>query len=299
MNQVEFNYKGKKIFIQCKENDIMNGIIKRFINKALIDEDKINTLIILYGGNIINDDKQQLSFNQIANKQDITRKIMSFVVEETPEIKKNNVLISSKDIICPKCKELILIKILNYKIKLFNCKNEHIIDNLSLKDFEKSQYINYSKIICENCKEKNMDELNMNKFYKCYECNIYLCNKCKDIHNINHNTTNYTEINYVCGKHNNDIFVKYCNTCKINICMPCEVEHNEHNLIYFGSILSDKKKLNNKLDNVKDSIDKCNKDFMEIIKKLNEAQNYITLFIELCQLLAIISHNFQKIFFGA
>ena len=118
----------------------------------------------------------------------------------------------------------------------------------------------------------------MNNFYKCYECNINLCNKCEDNHDYNHNITKYSEINYVCGKHNNDIFIKYCNDCKIDICMSCEAEHNLHNLTNFGPIIPKAKILHFKLEKIKDSIDVCNKDFMKIITKLIEAKNSIITF---------------------
>ena len=142
MNKVEFSYLGNKMIIHCKENDSLNEIIKTFATKASINE---NDLIILYGGSAINEEGLKLSFNQIANQEDKERKQMNIVIYgKSTEIRKREVIMKSKEIICPKCKEHILIKCSNYKIKLFNCKNEHIIDNLSIKDFEKSQYLNYS-----------------------------------------------------------------------------------------------------------------------------------------------------------
>ena len=57
----------------------------------------------------------------------------------------------SKEIICPECKEIIRIKIEDYKIILFDCKNGHIINNLTFDKFEESQIIDESKIICANC----------------------------------------------------------------------------------------------------------------------------------------------------
>ena len=40
MAEVEFNYKGSKMIIQCKENEIMKNICQNFIEK--IKEDKNN-----------------------------------------------------------------------------------------------------------------------------------------------------------------------------------------------------------------------------------------------------------------
>ena len=297
MNQVEFVYNGNRITIQCKENDIINKIIKSFANKASIEENKINSLIILYGGKKMTNDEQKLTFNKIANKEDRIRKIMSIIVyDKETEIKKNKILTKSKYIICPNCQEFILIKITNYRIKLFNCKNNHIIDNLSFKDFEKTQYIDYSKIICENCKERSLTEFNMDKFYKCYECNINLCIICRNIHEWDHNIMEYSKINYICRKHN-DNFTNYCENCKMNICMECEDEHKikKHNLIYFGSIVSDKKQLSNEIQNIKKLyIDKCNKDFTQIIIKLNEAKDIISAFDFYNQLYNEITKSFES-----
>ena len=64
------------------------------------------------------------------------------------ENNKNNKSIRSKEIICPECGESITININDYKIKLFDCKNNHI-KYLSFKELEKSQNIDESKIICD------------------------------------------------------------------------------------------------------------------------------------------------------
>ena len=269
MNKVEFSYLGNKTIILCKENDSINEIIKKFANKVFINE---NDLIILYGGNIIKEEDLQLTFNQIANQEDKERKQMSIVVYDKPtEIRKREVQIKSKDIICPKCKEHILIKCSNYKIKLFNCKNEHIIDNLSIKDFEKSQYLNYSKIICGNCNKRNLGECQLTNFYKCYECNINLCDKCQMNHDYSHNIMNFGDINYFCGKHK-DSFAKYCNKCKIDICCLCEEEHSGHKLILYGNIISNKRQLMIHLEKIKECFDKYDKNCMEITTRVNDAK---------------------------
>ena len=272
MNKVEFSYLGNKMIIYCKENDSINEIIKAFANKALINE---KDFLILYGGAVIKDEEQQLTFNQIANKEDKKRKQMNIVVcDKSTEIRKREVIMKSKDIICPKCKEHILIKCSNYKIKLFNCKNEHIIDNLSIKDFEKSQYLNYSKIICENCKKRNLGECKLADFNKCYECNINLCDKCQKNHDISHNIMNFGEINYLCGKHK-DSFVKYCNNCKIDICCLCEEEHSGHKLTLYGHIIPKERLLKNNLEKIKECIDKYDDNCKEITTKVNDAKNKI------------------------
>ena len=58
----------------------------------------------------------------------------------------NKLFNKPRDIICPECGENAFIKIDNYRIKLFGCKNEHIIDNILLSEFDDCQYEGLSKI---------------------------------------------------------------------------------------------------------------------------------------------------------
>ena len=114
----------------------------------------------------------------------------------------------------------------------------------------------------------------MTNFYKCYECNINLCDKCQMNHDYSHNIMNFGDINYFCGKHK-DSFAKYCNNCKIDICCLCEEEHSGHKLTYYGRIISDKRHLKINLEKIKQCIDKYDKNCMEITKKVNDSKNII------------------------
>ena len=80
---------------------------------------------------------------------------MSILVNENNNqaIKEN--IIKSKEIIYPKCNENILIKINDYKINIFNCKNNHEINNILLNEYKNIENIDISKIICNKCKSKN------------------------------------------------------------------------------------------------------------------------------------------------
>jgi predicted nucleic acid-binding Zn ribbon protein len=49
----------------------------------------------------------------------------------------NQSIMKSKEVICPKCGYSIRIKIKDYKISLYDCKNSHIVDNLQFDEFEK------------------------------------------------------------------------------------------------------------------------------------------------------------------
>jgi len=139
------------------------------------------------------------------------RNIMNIVVNENNDpIRKDNIK-ESKEIICPKCNENILIKIDEYKIYLFNCKNNHEKNNILLNEYENN--IDISKIICNNCKIKNKSNTDNNEFYRCNTCKINICPLCKSSHNKEHIIINYDNKNYICEIHNKE-YVKYCKDCK-------------------------------------------------------------------------------------
>ena len=149
MAEIEFIFHDTITIIQCDTNEIMKDICKRYASKIQKD---FKAIYFIYNGKILNKGLLN-SFIQNANQLDKERKKMNLLVYET-NIKKEKKLSKSKEIICPKCGKNINMKINNYKINLFDCKNGHNI-NISLKEFEKSQYIDESKIICDKCKDNN------------------------------------------------------------------------------------------------------------------------------------------------
>ena len=170
MAEVTFNYKGIETIIQCNINDKMKDIRDKFIIKT-----KINNLngYHLYNGDKIN---EELKFNEQANENDNQRKKMKILVYDKEEnINNNENIIKSKDVICPECKENILINIKDYRINLYDCKNNHIKNNILLEEYENTQKIDISKIKCDKCRDKNLSNIFNNKFYICYTCNMNLC----------------------------------------------------------------------------------------------------------------------------
>ena len=81
MSEIEFNYEGTSIIIQCKPEEKLEAIIKRFIIKAGKKKDE---LIFIYGGGFIN---ENLTFNEQANEMDKTRNKMSILVNKKNEEK--------------------------------------------------------------------------------------------------------------------------------------------------------------------------------------------------------------------
>ena len=149
MAQVEFQYNGTNTIIQCQENQKMSEICTNFVTKAHINENEINYFYDGKGGAEFN---KNLTFNQMANSFDKTRKMMSILVIDNENINNDKVNIESKNIICPKCNENIKLSFKNYKINLFECKNNHIMTQVEF------QYNGVSTII--QCQEnQKMSEI--------------------------------------------------------------------------------------------------------------------------------------------
>ena len=103
MAEVIFNYKGINTKVQCDINNTMKEIIEKFLKKL---KNKEKNLFYLYNGTRI---KYELTFNQQANDLDKNRKQMNILVTKNEEINNKIYEIISKDIICPECKENILL----------------------------------------------------------------------------------------------------------------------------------------------------------------------------------------------
>ena len=167
MSRVIFNYNGTDTDILCNKEDIIEDICKKFCSKIQIDMKSVG---FLYGGQPIN---LELTFEQSLNGADKARNKMNVLLTsiDYKEKSEKDAIIKSKYIICPDCGETCKIKLKNYKIELYECKNCHYIDNIFLNEFEETQKIDLKKVICDNCKEKNQYESFNNQFYKCNSCN--------------------------------------------------------------------------------------------------------------------------------
>ena len=234
-------------------------------------------------------------------------------------------------IICPECKESILINIKNYKINLSKCKNGHEIKNILLKDYEKTQYIDISKINNNNkCIKHNN---NFDKY--CNDCNLNICIKCYKEHRT-HNTIylgellmndeiNMNELKEYIDKFNNYIKIiieKLNNVIKNmeiyynisnNIINNCEdlnyfnyqiIKNIEQFKIYNNIIIKDIKEIidengYNKFKNIMDIYDKMNnnsnkeedKEIKEIKDNNNIKQNINNEAIQIKKDLNTIENN--------
>ena len=270
MSKVEFNYNGAKTIIQCQSNEKMKNICQNFANKIQINK---NEIYFLYDGKAGNQFNEELTFEEMINSEDKKRNKMSIIVFKNENLDKEeeNDIIKSKEIICPECRENIRMDIIDYQIKLHECKNGHKIENILLEKFEDTQKIDRVKIKCELCKDNNKSNVYNKIFYRCNTCKKNICPLCKIDHDKAHQIINYDDKYYICEKHN-EKYNSYCEKCKNNICTLCD-EHKSHKKKYFVDIMPNKNELieNNKL--LKKNIDLFNINVRIIINILNEVMN--------------------------
>lgn len=90
----------------------------------------------------------------------------------------------------------------------------------------------------------------------------------------------YEQKNSICPRHN-DKFTKFCFVCKLNLCITCELEHKEHETIYFGEMLPNTDKLKSLLLQIKNDKDLFKDQLKEVIKKLTEFSENINIYYEI------------------
>ena len=282
MSIVKFSFEGEETVIQCSKDDYLKDIINKFILKSNINEDEV---FFLYGGNNINMD---LSFFEQANKIDKERNQMNIIVFAKEEPIKEG-FTKSKYIILSKCKQNCLINIKDYKVKLYDCKNKHETDEISLNEFDSKQKINENEIICKNC-GKTKYHAYKNCFYTCLECKKNLCPLCNANHDKSHEVIDYNDIKYICLEHG-DYYISYCQECKINLCMNCENKHDiKHKNINYKNILPEDN-IKEELKAFRDKLDKLNNCINEIKNVLNKISDNMEIYYTIIH---DIVNNFDK-----
>ena len=276
MAEVEFIYNGTKTIIQCNLSEKIKDISKRFKDKINLTNKNIN---YTYNGNLVLN--EELKFEEIVNNEDKNRKKMSFIVFDNLIETKDKDLIKSNEIVCPECKENIRMNINEYKINLLKCKNGHNKENILLDEFEETQNINLTDIICNICKNNNKSISYDNIFYKCLTCNINICPLCKSSHDKNHIIINYDEKYYICNEHN-EKYMLYCEDCNKNLCTLCD-GHKEHKRIFFVDILPKKEDLIKKKQLLKSTIDDFNSEIKVLISRFNEVTNKINIYYKIIE----------------
>ena len=263
MAQIEFIYNGNIILIHGNYNEKFQDILQKLLLKLEIN---LNSLYFLYSGKVLTD--FELKIDNIIKNIDKENNKMSVQIINIEKAQENNIIIKSPYVICPECKEIAKININDYRVRIYDCINQHEKNNISMEEYEKSQKIDLAEILCDICKIKNKGNSYKKLFYRCNTCKKNLCPICKEKHEESHNIINYDDKNYICEKHNYP-FALYCKSCKKNICVLCENEHDNHETVSYGKIIPNKEKIKKNLDNFKDKIDLLKTNIKEIIHKLN------------------------------
>ena len=311
--KVTFIFKDQKIDISTNNDDTVQNILSIFAskqNRNVDDFDYLNN-----GEKITNFETKKLS--ELNDKDNI----INISVYEKNELNKNSNqqdkenLIVSNHIICPKCKNMGEIDIDNFKISITNCDNNHSTPELYMNDFINTQYIDESKIICNECKKtekdlNNLNEIEINKLLLC-SCGKIICQKCYQLHNEEkekyqeenskiHFSIEYRDKYFFCLDHNM-IYTRYCHNCRKNICDICEKEHNKHRIEIFKKISPDKrfiKKLNDLNEEFIIKVQNFNNELNELINKINNISNNIQKNLRMLILIAnkvIDDYNLTKI----
>ena len=142
-----FYYEGNSIIIQCTNTEKMSSIFKKFADKINSD---VNDYNFYYNNVKIENDSTILNLNNNPSETAII-------------ITVKNAL---KIIKCPDCDcNDSILKIKDYKILFFGCKNNHEKE-LIFSKYDMSQNVQLSNIICDNPNvstiNKNIGEISIN-----------------------------------------------------------------------------------------------------------------------------------------
>ena len=247
MVQIEFDNNKIITIIQANLEDPFQDVISKYLEKTKLSSESVS---FLSNGPIIN---QNLTVEKLMNDSEKDNKSMKVVVKIIKEDENERRIIKSKEIICPLCHEPCRIKLENCKVKLYDCINGHVQENINLIDFDNTQKIDLSKIVCYKCKDNNKSNTFNNEFYVCLNCKQNLCPICKSKHeqeNNDHNIIKYDQKFFICPKHN-DSYTSYCEDCKQNLCFLCVKEHKEHKNISFNNIIPDVSEIKERLIEIK------------------------------------------------
>ena len=183
---IEFEYNKIKTKVEIEIEQLIQDAVKLYLTKEKLD---LDSLEFIYNDKKINlNDKIESLMTNINNDNDNDNIIPIQVISKNNS--NNSINLEKYEIKCPKCSEPCRIKIENYLIKLFDCKNNHKTENIELDQLKKMQ----NKIGIENDKKFYICELHQNPYTDyCTNCKINICSSCK-VQHMNHNIQSFNEI---------------------------------------------------------------------------------------------------------
>ena len=243
---ITFIYEKRTISIQCKQNEGINSIYQKFVNK-LNPNSSINDFDYFYEGEKLGKKIQNLKDFLQENQKDVNI-----------SVEKRTKVVKCPECICNDC----MIDIDDYIIKFYGCKYKHV-DYKIFDDYKSSQKIDFSKIFCkfEGCKRNESN--NYEDFYKCLTCGqilkrtIYFCTfhkKEDEKKKEKHHLVNYDHKNFICNKHIKK-FTKYCFKCRKDLCEDCEVDHKNHQIKEYDSMSPIVEEIKNGLEIIKGKLE--------------------------------------------
>ena len=261
MTEISFYYNGQKKKLQCQKSDKMKDIIEKYFSETGIDK---TNKYFLYNGEKVD---ENLTVVQTSSKNDrITNEMSVLIFDDEENEDENEIIINviyNNKITKIKCepgeKMEDVYKKFSEKNSLdansldFWYKKRIIIQKIGIQDFlnydgkkrnkidihatsKSHKYTKSNQVICPICGELALIKL---KNFK-----ISIC-ECKYHHNIDDLNLKEFEnsqlINEICDrcKENKTNFPRFyiCNTCKLNICPLCKINHNTtHNIINYNQI---------------------------------------------------------------
>ena len=232
---IEFEYNKIKTKVDIETEQLFQDAVNIYLTKEKLE---LDSLEFFYDNKKINlNDKIESLMTNINNDND---NIMPIEVIS----KNNNNLINLEkfDIKCPKCSLPCRIKIENYLIKLFDCKNNHKTENIELDKFNKIQKDIKVNQIMENNTKSYICESHQNPYTDyCTNCKLNICSSCK-VQHMNHNIQSFTEIKPNMAEIKNKMgelkktinlldihiqeIIKCLNDVKTNMDIYCEIYNN-------------------------------------------------------------------------
>ena len=262
---IEFEYNTKITKIEVYSQDSLQSAVNKFVEKENLD---IKLLEFSFNNKEINFEEKIEKIMDNLNDEDKNILIQAKLKNNEDNINKKEIF----EISCPKCFEPCRIKIENYLIKLYQCKNGHKIENIELDEFKKIQ----NQISFQKCKICNKDKP-IQELFRCIKCKIDICNDCKIYHANNHEIMDYNQKKFICKSHRNP-YCNYCFTCKSNMCSNCLEEHNNHVIISFEEIKPNIDELKTKMNSIKNSINLLDEHIKELMNDLNKIMDNMKIY---------------------
>ena len=162
--KIKFRYGYNEYIIKFEQKDLLKNVLNKY--SAILDED-INNLIFIFKGKILSTNNQ-CKLNKLNNR-------IIFVFKKNNKINKN-----IKYILCPDCKNLSFLNIIDNNFIIENCNNNHKNIYSSINEFIENQIIDEIGYKCEEC-GNNKKLYNNNNFYIC-SCGKNICKLCINKH---------------------------------------------------------------------------------------------------------------------